>query len=427
MEVSTSPEKEQALIVALETEDNAGEEINFSLNELRLLADSAGATVVHQAVQKRQKPHPRCYIGEGKAQEIAALCEELDISLVIFDDELSPGQVRNLEKIIPVKILDRPQVILDIFAQKAHTKEGKLQVELAQLQYLLPRLTGKGVELSRLGGGIGTRGPGEKLLEVQRRRINDRITALKKQIEDIRKKRKVQRSPREKIPIPLAALVGYTNAGKSTLLNTMTDASVFAEDKLFATLDPTVRKLELPGNKTILLSDTVGFINKLPHTLIAAFRATLEEVQTADYLVHVVDASHEHCEKQIASVKEVLHELEVHEKPVIYVFNKKDLVSEPSLLERLLSKYTPSVAVSARHNDNVEEMLDLLYRFERENYEEMEILLPFDKYDKIQYIFQEGEVLSQKTLPQGIYLKISVARRYVHHLEPYRYQSNVKH
>ncbi len=345
---------------------------------------------------------------------------------MIFDDELSPGQTRNLEKKIPVKIVDRTQIILDIFAQKAQTKEGKLQVELAQLQYLLPRLTGKGVELSRLGGGIGTRGPGEKLLEVQRRRINDRISALQKEIEEIKKKRNVQRGPREKIPIPTAALVGYTNAGKSTLLNAMTDAGVFAENKLFATLDPTVRKLILPGNKTILLSDTVGFINKLPHTLIAAFRATLEEVKRTDYLVHVVDASHPYCEKQIDSVKEVLRELDAYDKPMLYIFNKIDLVEEKGRLRLLLNKYTPSVALSALHRQNIEAMVDLLYRYERAQSVEMEILLPYPDYDKIQYVFEEGEILYQKYLEEGVHLKISVAPRFAHHFEPYRCHLNVQ-
>lgn len=427
MEVFTIPEKEKALLVALETENDMGENTTYSLNELSLLAVSAGAEVIRDIVQKRNNPHPAFYIGEGKAEEIAALCEELHISLVIFDDELSPRQLRNLEKIIPVKIIDRTQIILDIFAQKANTKEGKLQVELAQLEYLLPRLTGKGIELSRLGGGIGTRGPGEKKLEIERRRINERIAILKKQIEKIRKKRKVQREPRKKIPVPLAALVGYTNAGKSTLLNTLTDSEVFAEDKLFATLDPTVRKLFLPGNKTILLSDTVGFIDKLPHTLIAAFRATLEEVQTADYLVHVVDASHVHCEKQISSVKEVLRELDAHEKPMLYVFNKIDCLDNDSGLSRIMNKYTPSVAVSALNDQNIDAILDLLYRFERAHSVDMEILLPFTDYDKIQYVFASGEVLFQKTTSKGIYLKISVPGRFAHYFEPYRAKINVEH
>ena len=300
-------------------------ETEDSINELSELAATAGAEVIAKLIQKRGKPDPAYYIGEGKAKELAILAITTHADLVIFDDELYPAQQRNLEKLLKTKVIDRTWLILDIFASRAQSKEGKIQVELAQLCYLLPRLVGKGTALSRLGGGIGTRGPGETKLEVDRRRIRRRISVLQKELEEIAKRRGLQRSNRKKSGLPLVSLVGYTNAGKSTLFNALTDAEVFVEDKLFATLDPTIRRCYLPSGDFMLLADTVGFIKKLPHDLVAAFRATLEEATYSDLLLHVVDASHpgkdEHCE----AVQEVLRALGIGDKPVITVLNKMDL------------------------------------------------------------------------------------------------------
>ena len=309
-----------------------------SLEELKQLADTAGAVVVNRFIQRRAKPDPAFFIGKGKVQELALYAQQENIDLCIFDDELTPVQQRNLELSLGVKIIDRTALILDIFAQRAHSREGKLQVELAQMRYRLPRLSGKGTELSRLGGGIGTRGPGETKLEVDRRRVRTRINDIEKELALVLQQRQQQRQRRKDNEVPLIALVGYTNAGKSTLLNALTDAGVLAENKLFATLDPTTRSVTLPDGETILFSDTVGFIQKLPHQLVAAFRATLEEVVEADLLLHVVDASHSQREAQEQAVYEVLKELKVAEKPMLLVFNKADRMEagEPAEVERLL-------------------------------------------------------------------------------------------
>ncbi|MEW6230485.1 MAG: GTPase HflX, partial [Bacillota bacterium] len=275
---------------------------NDSLDELASLVSAAGAGIANRILQRRDKPDPAFYVGKGKAEEIRRECEEKECDLVVFDNELTPAQGRNLKDVIGVRVIDRTQVILDIFARRARTKEGKLQVELAQLNYLLPRLTGKGTELSRLGGGIGTRGPGETKLETDRRRIRKRIQDLTEALARVRKQRALLRQARKDVPLPLVALVGYTNAGKSTLMNALTGSEVFVQDMLFATLDPTTRRLRLSNNEVVLLTDTVGFVSSLPHHLVAAFRATLEEVTEADLLLHVADVSYPDVEKQIAAV-----------------------------------------------------------------------------------------------------------------------------
>jgi GTP-binding protein HflX len=349
--------REKAIAVGLELPGTQWWETEDSINELAELASTAGAEVVVKVIQRRNKPDPAYYIGKGKAEELAVLAITPHADVIIFDDELSPAQQRNLENILQRKVIDRTWLILDIFAARAASKEGKIQVELAQLYYLLPRLVGKGTSLSRLGGGIGTRGPGETKLEVDRRRIRKRISVLRKELEEIAKRRGLQRSTRSKSGLPLVSLVGYTNAGKSTLFNALTNSEVFVEDKLFATLDPTIRRRYLPSGKFILLADTVGFIRKLPHELIAAFRATLEEAANSDLLIHVVDASHpgkdEHCE----AVEEVLNTLGISDKPIITCLNKIDLIPGSMERERIRLDHPGAVLVSAETGEGLDELL----------------------------------------------------------------------
>jgi len=338
--------EERAVLVALIGAHNDSHQVEDDLDELAQLARTAGATICGRLTQARPMPHPKHFLGSGKAQEVALMAQELGANLVIIDQELSPAQQRNLEDMVGVKVLDRTELILDIFSQRAQTKEGKLQVELAQLKYLLPRLVGKGQQLSRLGGGIGTRGPGETKLEVDRRIIRARLNHLEKETERIRSYRDTQRRQRISQNMPVVALVGYTNSGKSTLLNALTKSDVFVEDKLFATLDPTTRKTVLPDGSNVLISDTVGFIKKLPTSLVAAFRATLEEVSNADVLLHVVDSSHPNVLEQIVSVFDVLAELAAVDKPIITVLNKADKV-RPEDLAWLAAQVPTPIVTSA--------------------------------------------------------------------------------
>lgn len=360
---------ERAITVGLELPGTRGWETEDSLDELGQLAATAGAEVVGRVVQKRARPDPATYIGEGKAQELAALAMVSHADLVIFDDELSPAQQRNLEEIIGVKVIDRTWLILDIFASRAASKEGKIQVELAQLSYLLPRLVGKGTALSRLGGGIGTRGPGETKLETDRRRIRKRIAALRTELAEIARRRGLQRSRRKEAGIPVVSLVGYTNAGKSTLFNALTESQVLVEGKLFATLDPTIRRCRLPGGGTVLLADTVGFIRKLPHELVAAFRATLEEVAQADVICHVVDASHPGKDEQCAAVSAVLADLSLQDKPILTVLNKIDLVPGELERDRLRIEHPGAILISAAERWGLPDLLrgieDILARTAR--------------------------------------------------------------
>ena len=348
IETQPQQQRERALLIGLEKEGTTKWDLRDSMDELRELASSAGAQVVDTVTQKLQKPTAPYYIGRGKAESIKESFKDQLVTSVIFDDELSPAQGRNLENLLARKVLDRTQLILDIFAQRARSREGRLQIELAQLQYLLPRLTRMWNHLSRQTGGIGTRGPGETQLEVDRRRVQDRIARLERDLEAVRKQRTVQRQGRKRHHWPVAAVVGYTNAGKSTLLNLLTGAGVLTEDKLFATLDPTTRSFTLPNKQRLLLTDTVGFLRKLPHTLIESFKATLEEVNEADLLIHVVDLSHSRLDENIEAVDIVIKELGAYGKQTLVVLNKIDALKNQELVPIYLEKFPGSVAISAR-------------------------------------------------------------------------------
>ncbi len=346
MRAISLPRREVAVLVGLRRPQQSRWDAEDSLEELAQLAISAGAEPAFRVLQERSLPNPRTLIGPGKAEEVRAICEE-GVDLVIFDDDLTGSQQRNLEGVLGRKVIDRTGLILDIFAQRARSKEGKLQVELAQLKYVLPRLTGHGVELSQLGGGIGTRGPGETQLEVDRRRIRRRIVKIEEELEKVRRHRALLRRGRQKQALLTAALVGYTNAGKSSLLNALAHAALPVADKLFVTLDPTVRKVIVPGGRVILLSDTVGFIRKLPHQLVAAFKATLEEVRASDLLLHVIDISHPDWQNQAQAVTAVLEELGAGAKPLINVYNKIDKLPSPEGVA-FLARRPGSVVTSAR-------------------------------------------------------------------------------
>lgn len=352
------PAPEKAFLVGLEFPQEKTP-LELSLPELASLAATAGALVVGQLTQNRARPDPKYFIGSGKLEELKIQVLTSQANLVIFDHELTPAQTRNLEDILGKKVIDRTELILDIFAQHAKSRDGKLQVELAQATFLLTRLTGHGASMSRLGGGIATRGPGETKLEYDRRNIRSKVSTLKEELEKVRKERLIKREQRRQSQIPAASNIGYTNAGKSTLLNSLTRSTVLAENKLFATLDPTTRRLYLPSGKVALLTDTVGFIQKLPHQLVAAFRATLEEVTEADLLIHVVDVSHPYFENQISSVYAVLKELKSAAKPILTVLNKCDRADKDKI-KQTIEKYQPACAVSALKKEGLDQLLVII-------------------------------------------------------------------
>lgn len=398
--------QEQVILVGVATADER--EAEESLDELEELAKTAGAVTVGKVIQNRESIHPGTYVGSGKIQELKAMIAGRDATGIICDDELSPAQLRNLEQELECKVMDRTLLILDIFASRAITSEGKIQVELAQLQYRLARLAGLGKSLSRLGGGIGTRGPGEKKLEMDRRLVKSRIAQLRRELEEVKRHRELIRERRKKNRIPVAAIVGYTNAGKSTLLNTLTQAGVLEEDQLFATLDPTTRILELEGGGQILLTDTVGFIRKLPHHLIEAFRSTLEEARYADIILHVVDASNPQMEKQMHVVYDTLEQLEVKNKTVITLFNKQDRLSEKPVLKDRKADHTRSISAST--GEGLEELKLLLERILTENQILIERIYNYTEAGKLQVIRKYGQLLQEEYREEGIYVKALVPR-----------------
>ena len=398
---------ERAILIGMEWGRNDSLwTVDDSLEELKQLADTAGATVIKKFIQKRPKPDPAFFIGRGKVQELALYAQQENIDLCIFDDELSPAQQRNIESVMGIRILDRTALILDIFAQRARTNEGKLQVELAQLQYTLPRIMGKGLMLSRLGGGIGTRGPGETKLEVDRRRIRDRIAFIKEQIEKVKAVRSLHRSKRKKNNVFEVSLVGYTNAGKSTLLNTLTNSDIYAKDQLFATLDPTTRQLTLPNKQEIIITDTVGFIQRLPHQLIAAFRSTLEVVTEADLLVHVIDVSHELYKEQAAAVHEVLKEIGAETKPVITVYNKIDKLPPDSKLADRLALEEDTVCISAAKKLNLETLQQMIESHLKSKAVEVTLCIPYAETAKAAQLHETANVLEQKYTENGAVMKV---------------------
>lgn len=409
---NTDNETERVILIGVQLEDD---DTTKSLDELAELARTAGAETVGRIIQPREYAHPSTYIGKGKLDEARIMIDQMDATGIICDDELSPAQLKNLEDILDTKVMDRTMVILDIFAARASTSEGKLQVEMAQLKYRMTRLAGLGTTLSRLGGGIGTRGPGEKKLETDRRIIKDRLSKLSNELKEVENHRNVLRARRVNTTTPVVAIVGYTNAGKSTLLNKLSDAGVLSEDKLFATLDTTTRSKVLPNGEKVLLTDTVGFIRKLPHHLIQAFRSTLEEAKYADILVHVVDASNPDCEHQIKTVYETLKSLNVEDKPVITLLNKCDITDGTYILKDENADAT--IRISARTGYGLDEFMQKLQEIIMENRIELNKVFSYKDAGKIQLIREYGQLIKEEYTEQGIEVQAKVPRSVYNQLQ----------
>jgi GTP-binding protein HflX len=397
--------REKIVLVGVTVPPEREEETERHLDELALLVDTAGADEAARVLQRRDRPDPATYVGRGKAQELRDLSVAVDADTVVFDDELTPAQSRNLEKILSRTAIDRTAVILDIFAQNASTQEGKAQVELAQLRYRLPRLRGRGLALSQQAGGIGTRGPGETQLEVDRRRLVRRMSRLERDLRRLTEQRRVQRKSRRRSRLSTVSLVGYTNAGKSTLLNQLTNAGVLVEDRLFATLDPRTRRLTLPGGETVLLSDTVGFVRKLPHELVEAFRSTLEVVNESDLLVHVVDSVSPDAEAQIEAVRGVLAEIGADSVPELLAFNKVDVSAEA---KRLADRHPGSVTVSALTGEGIEGLLTAMGDRLRATGRVLELIVPYERGDVLAAVHREGEVLMESHDEGAAHLRVRV-------------------
>jgi GTPase len=411
--------REKAFLAALRLPTQRRYEVEESLDELERLAESAGADVVGRVTQERRAPTPGLYFGKGKVEEIKMLSERERADLVISDDPLSPIQERNLGGSLGRRVIDRTALILDIFAQRARTMEGKLQVELAQLSYLLPRLVGQWKHLERLGGGIGTRGPGEQQIESDRRIIRNRIRKLSEELGRVRVHRRLLRDRRRASGVPVVALVGYTNAGKTTLLNRLTGSSLTAADQLFVTLDPAARLVSIPPHAAFVLTDTVGFIKKLPHQLVAAFKATLEELAEADVLVHVIDASHPGLDDQVAAVEALLAELELSERPIIVAVNKVDRLDSEAALRGLLERLH-GVAISALTGAGIEGLLARIDEALRPRVEQIALFIPYRDGPALALCYERGRVLERHDEPEGIRLRVEVPRRLVPQLEAYR-------
>jgi GTPase len=397
--------REKIVLVGVTVPPERADETERHLDELALLVDTAGADEAARVIQGRDHPDPATYVGRGKAGELRDLSEAVDADTVVFDDELTPAQSRNLEKILGRTAIDRTAVILDIFAQNAHTQEGKSQVELAQLRYRLPRLRGRGRELSQQAGGIGTRGPGETQLEVDRRRLVRRMSRLEIDLRRLTEQRRLQRKARRRSRLATVSLVGYTNAGKSTLLNQLTDAGVLVEDRLFATLDPRTRRLTLPGGETVLMSDTVGFVRKLPHQLVEAFRSTLEVVTESDLLVHVVDSTSPDPEGQIDAVRSVLAEIGADSVPELLAFNKGDISAEA---RRLAGRHPGSVTISAVTGDGIDDLLTAIGDRLRSAAQVLDLVVPYSRGDILAAVHREGEVLTESHDETSVRLRVRI-------------------
>lgn len=405
-------QREKAVIV--------GSEEDGSLDELAALVESAGGRVMARMVLRRAQPDPAFFLTAGKLGELKGLVSTEGAVLVVFDDELSPVQARNLEEELAVKIIDRTELILDIFAQRARTKEAKLQVEKGQLEYLLPRLTGKGVILSRLAGGIGTRGPGETKLEADRQRIRARIAVLNRRLRQVKANRRLQRAPRRRLSWPVLALVGYTNAGKSTLFRLLTGADVGVEDRLFTTLDPTIRRLTFPNQLETLIIDTVGLIRKLPHQLVEAFRATLEELYEADLLIHVVNLASPYRDEEYMAGRQLLRELGLEDKPSITVLNKVDLVENEFTVFRAVRTYPQAVAISARTGAGVEELKDKVVAMLSAHVDRGAFFIPFTEGGYLSLLHEKGKVYTQEYRDSGVYLEVELPRVWAERLRQFR-------
>lgn len=409
----TAEREERIILVGVSTSDE--EEVQRSLDELEELGQTAGAVTVAKVIQNRERVHSGTYIGKGKIQEVKELVEKYHADSVVCDDELTPAQYNNLQEMLEVKVIDRTVMILDIFAKRASTSEGKLQVELAQLRYRASHLIGGRSELSRLGGGIGTRGPGEQKLEMDRRLIKERITFVRRELQQVQRTRELTRKKRQENPIPVVAIVGYTNAGKSTLINRLTDAGVLSEDKLFATLDPTTRKMKMENGEEMLFTDTVGFIRKLPHHLIQAFRSTLEEAKYADAILHVVDCSNPDMDVQMHTVYETLQKLDVKDKPVVTAFNKIDQYEGQGMLKDLQADQT--VRISAKYGDGIEEMLSVISDVLKENKVLLEKVFPYEEGAKVNQLRKLGQVMEEEYRNDGIFVKAYLEREFLYLFE----------
>jgi len=409
----TAEKKERVILVAVATSDN--DDTVQSLDELEELVQTAGAETVAKVIQNRERIHPGTYIGKGKIEEIQGLIYSLEVDTVICDDELSPAQNYNLEEALDVKVIDRTVLILDIFAKRASTSEGKLQVELAQLRYRASHLIGGRSGLSRLGAGIGTRGPGEQKLEADRRIIKERITQVRRELENVKQTRELTRKKRQENFVPVVAITGYTNAGKSTLLNKLTGAGVLSEDKLFATLDPVTRRLSLENGGEMLFTDTVGFIRKLPHHLIQAFRSTLEEAKYADIILHVADCSNPDIDSQMYTVYDTLGKLGIGDKKIVTAFNKIDLFDGDVNFKDLRADKT--VKISAKNGTGIEKLLDVLAETAKEGKVLLERVFPYNEASKINEIHKAGQVIEEDYRNNGIYIKADVPREYMYIFE----------
>ncbi len=417
------PPKEKAIAVGIYTSRADRWREEQSLEELSTLAITAGADVLQKFMQEKPRRDPAYYCGKGKLEEMKTYCNQKGVDLVLFDDPLTPAQMRNIEHLMDRKVLDRTQLILDIFAQRAKTAEGKLQVELAQIEYLLPRLTGRGIELSRLGGGIGTRGPGETKLEFDRRRLRERRSRLKKQLDHVQEIRELQRKSRSEIPLPLVALIGYTNAGKTTLFNRLTESTSFVSPILFATLDPAIKSIRVPNQQTVLFSDTVGFIQKLPTELVAAFRATLEEVVQAHLLLHVIDASSPAIDEQIEAVQETIRILEAAGKPILHVLNKIDLLDNyASMLQSYRHQLGNVVAISAETGEGLEDLIEAIVRILSVFWERVRLSIPGDQQSLISLLHDEGKIFGKNYVDGRIELDVELPKKLADRVRKYALQ-----